>query len=234
MKQPSILLLEDEPSLARIVRESLESSGFSVKHASDGKQGLDMFHHSTFDICVVDVMMPKLDGLTFVKEVRKKDKTLPIIFLTAKSMTQDVVEGYKAGGNDYLKKPFSLEELILRIKELLKRNYQQETQAENIAIGNYIFLPVRQELWFKSKLVSKLSYRETQLLQLLVQRKDQVLERRTCLLQLWGDDSFFQARTMDVYISKLRKYLSQDKNIEILNIRGVGFKLLISAFSREI
>lgn len=229
MKQPRILLLEDEPSLARIVQESLGSSGFSVCHASDGKQGLELFNSTSFDVCVVDVMMPKLDGLNFVKELRKSNKTLPVIFLTAKSMTQDVVEGYKAGGNDYLKKPFSLEELILRIKELLKRNYHEESRAEKISIGSYFFLPVQQELWFNNKLISKLSYRETQLLQLLTQHKDQVMERKSCLLLLWGDDNFFQARTMDVYISRLRKYLSKDRSIEIINIRGIGYKLVAGA-----
>ncbi|MEQ8474175.1 MAG: response regulator transcription factor [Marinoscillum sp.] len=224
MKLPKLLFLEDEPSLARIVSESLTSADFSVTHVLNGQEGLNLFHNSHFDICVVDVMMPELDGLTFVKELRKTNKKVPIIFLTAKSMTEDVVKGYKEGGNDYLKKPFSLEELILRIKELLKRTYG-EPQSE-LPIGHYLFYPVQQELWLNDQFITKLSYRETQLLHLLAQHKDQVLDRKICLLELWGDDSFFQARTMDVYISKLRKHLSQDQNVEIMNVRGVGYKLI--------
>ncbi|MDX5438456.1 MAG: response regulator transcription factor [Pontibacter sp.] len=227
MKQPSVLLLEDEPQLAKIVTESLQKREFAVTHSPNGMQGLDAVRAANFDICVVDVMLPLMDGFTFVQELRKTDKTTPVLFLTAKSMTEDVVRGFELGGNDYLKKPFSLEELVLRLKELLRRTASEEKMPESIAIGHYTFDPLKQELWLQQELVCKLSHRENELLKMLVQHKNQVLDRKASLMKLWGDDSFFNARSMDVFISKLRKHLKQDPAIEILNIRGVGYKLVV-------
>ncbi|GAB3816363.1 response regulator transcription factor [Pontibacter rugosus] len=228
MSQPSVLLLEDEPQLAKIVMESLQSRDFNVTHAANGLQGLDAVRATAFDICVVDVMLPLMDGFTFVQELRKTDTKTPVLFLTAKSMTEDVVRGFELGGNDYLKKPFSLEELVLRLKELLRRNGSTaaDKSPETIAIGAYTFAPQKQELWYKQELVTKLSHRESELLKLLVQQKNQVLDRKASLLKLWGDDSFFNGRSMDVFISKLRKHLKKDPAVEILNIRGVGYKLV--------
>jgi DNA-binding response OmpR family regulator len=228
MSQPRVLLLEDEPQLAKIIQESLQSRSFVVSHATNGLQGLDATRTASFDICVVDVMLPLMDGFTFVEEFRKTDTQTPVLFLTAKSMTEDVVRGFELGGNDYLKKPFSLEELVLRLKELLRRSaqHQEDNKTEAVTIGGYTFAPLKQELWYKENLVSKLSHRESELLRLLVQQKNQVLDRKATLIKLWGDDNFFNGRSMDVYISKLRKYLKQDTNVEILNIRGVGYKLV--------
>ncbi|RDV12966.1 DNA-binding response regulator [Pontibacter diazotrophicus] len=228
MSQPRVLLLEDEPQLARIVSESLQSRAFEVTHAANGLQGLDAIRQADFDICVVDVMLPLMDGFTFVEELRKTDSQTPVLFLTAKSMTADVVRGFELGGNDYLKKPFSLEELVLRLKELLRRsgNTTEERAPETVAVGAYTFAPLKQELWYAGELVCKLSHRESELLWLLVQQKNQVLDRKASLLKLWGDDSFFNGRSMDVYISKLRKHLKKDPAVEILNIRGAGYKLI--------
>lgn len=227
MSQLRVLLLEDEPQLAKIVSESLLNRGFQVQHAANGFQGLDAIRNGSFDVCVVDVMLPLMDGFAFVKEFRKTDNQTPVLFLTAKSMTEDVVKGFELGGNDYLKKPFSLEELVLRLKELLRRSGALEgSTAESVTIGAYTFAPFKQELWYDQALVCRLSHRESELLRLLVQQKNQVLDRKTSLMKLWGDDSFFNGRSMDVFISKLRKHLKKDPSVEILNIRGVGYKLV--------
>lgn len=228
MSQPRVLLLEDEPQLARIVTESLQSRDFQVTHAANGLQGLDHIRSSAFEICVVDVMLPLMDGFSFVEELRKTDSKTPVLFLTAKSMTEDVVRGFELGGNDYLKKPFSLEELVLRLKELLRRsgNTTEDNTPETVDIGAYTFAPLKQELWYAEEMVCKLSHRESELLRLLVQQKNQVLDRKASLLKLWGDDNFFNGRSMDVFISKLRKHLKKDPAVEILNIRGVGYKLV--------
>jgi DNA-binding response OmpR family regulator len=226
MPPPHLLLLEDELPLAKILRESLEKRGFTVTHAPDGRQGLEVFRQQAFDVCVVDVMMPHLDGLSFVREIRKGNPQIPVLFLTAKSQPQDVVQGFAVGGNDYLKKPFSLEELVVRLQELLRRQGPIDTLPDHFTLGRYTFSPQKQELWLAGQLHAKLSHRENELLLLLVQHKNQVLERKASLFQLWGDDSFFQARTMDVFITKLRKHLRQDPTVEILNIRGIGYKLI--------
>lgn len=228
MSQPQVLLLEDEPQLARIVSESLQSREFKVTHAANGLQGLDAVRSTAFDICIVDVMLPLMDGFTFVEELRKTDTNTPVLFLTAKSKTEDVVRGFELGGNDYLRKPFSLEELVLRLRELLRRSgHAAEDRApEAVAIGAYTFAPLKQELWYDEELICRLSHRESELLRLLVQQKNQVLDRKATLLKLWGDDSFFNGRSMDVFVSKLRKHLKKDASVEILNIRGVGYKLI--------
>jgi DNA-binding response OmpR family regulator len=217
-----VLLAEDEPSLAMIIKESLETRNFEVHLSSDGEQANLEFQKNTFDILVLDVMMPKKDGFTFAKEIRKVNKKIPIIFLTAKSQTQDVVEGFTIGGNDYLKKPFSMEELIVRIHALLERNIQNiEPQ---IAVGSYIFDATKQTLLFDKKTIA-LTHRESALLELLLINKDEILDRSTILNTIWGNDDFFNGRSMDVFITKLRKKLDQDQNIKILNIRGFGYKI---------
>ncbi|MBC6607318.1 response regulator transcription factor [Hymenobacter sp. BT188] len=225
---PHLLLLEDELPLARILSESLGRSGFQVTHVTDGRQGLAAFHQTTFALCIVDVMLPVLDGFSFVREIRRTDQQTPALFLTAKSLPADVVRGFTVGGNDYLKKPFSLEELLLRIRELLRRS-TPVVEAEispSLALGGYTFFPLKQELVFPGQPITKLSHREAELLRLLVQHQGRVLDRQRCLQQLWGDDNFFTARSMDVFISKLRKHLRHDLGIEILNIRGIGYKLI--------
>jgi DNA-binding response OmpR family regulator len=226
MKQARVLLLEDELQLAKIVSETLAKRDFIVTHVVNGVLGLDAIRKNEFDICIVDVMMPFMDGFSFAEALRKTDKQLPVLFLTAKSQTEDVIRGYGAGGNDYLKKPFSLEELILRLNELLRR--KQETPASlSIAIGRYTFWANKQELLLDGQFHSKLSHRENELLLLLIQNKNQVLDRKAVLLKLWGDDNFFNTRTMDVFITKIRKHLQKDAAVEIINIRGVGYKLIV-------
>lgn len=186
--------------------------------------GLQAIYKTNFDVCVVDVMMPFMDGFTFVKELRKINPTTPVLFLTARSQDKDVIEGYGSGGNDYLKKPFSLEELILRINELLRRN--RDTKTTSLNIGTFCFYPQRQEL-IANEVTIKLSHKESELLYLLVQHKNQLLDRKATLLKLWGDDSPFNVRTMDVFITKLRKHLQTDNTIQIINIRGLGYKLIV-------
>ncbi|HVW97190.1 MAG TPA: response regulator transcription factor [Mucilaginibacter sp.] len=225
MKQARILLLEDEQQLARIVTETLRSRNFFVTHAANGVLGTEAIQKTDFDICIVDIMMPFMDGLSFVRQLRQINRTTPVLFLTAKSQTEDVIKGYESGGNDYLKKPFSLEELILRVNELLRRRNPDPVQ-DGVAVGAYTFFITRQELWLNDTLQGKLSHRETELLKLLIHNKNQVLDRKAVLLKLWGDDSFFNTRTMDVFITKLRKRLQQDPSVEIINIRGVGYKLI--------
>ncbi|WP_428328169.1 response regulator transcription factor [Mucilaginibacter sp.] len=224
MKPARVLLLEDELQLAKIVSETLRKRGFMVTHVVNGVLGMEAIRKSDWDICIVDVMMPFMDGFSFVEEVRKTNKQIPMLFLTARSQTEDVIKGYEAGGNDYLKKPFSLEELILRLNELLRRR-SSEVIPQSISIGQYTFDMTKQELWLNGQLFCKLSHRENELLSLLTQHKNQVLDRKAVLLKLWGDDNFFNTRTMDVFITKLRKHLLHDPSIEIINIRGVGYKL---------
>lgn len=228
MSPPQILLLEDELQLAKVVSETLQRRGYAVTHAKNGRMGLDMFFQSKFNLCIVDVMMPFMDGFSFVKELRQSDQNIPVLFLTARSQDSDVIEGYHSGGNDYLKKPFSLEELILRIQELLKRASFHATQYnQQYAIGNFDFFVTRQELINKAGNIIKLSHKECELLYLLIQHKNQLLERRTALIKLWGDDNPFNARTMDVFITKIRKHLQTDGSVEIINVRGLGYKLLL-------
>ena len=222
---PKILLAEDEPALGMIVKESLETKGFQVTHCTDGAAAYKQFKSQEIDVLVLDVMMPKKDGFTLAKETREIDSQVPIIFLTAKSQTKDVVEGFESGGNDYLKKPFSMEELIVRINSLLKRKELQNEQAE-ILIGDYTFQFKKQTLKFKEEAYIKLTHREAHLLFHLNQNKNEVLDRSTILNKLWNNDDFFSARSMDVFISKLRKKLKQDERIEIINVRGFGYKLV--------
>ena len=177
------------------------------------------------ELLVLDVMMPKMDGFTLAKNIRQIDNIIPILFLTAKSQTADVVEGFTIGGNDYLKKPFSMEELIVRINNLLQRTELQQT-SENIAIGHYTFNFTKQSLQYKDETPELLTHREAHLLFHLIQNKNQVLDRTLILNKLWGNDDFFNARSMDVFITKLRKKLSQDDNLQIINVRGFGYKLV--------
>ena len=220
--KPQLLLVEDELHLARVVKDSLEQSGYLVIHAVDGKKAYNLFLNHDFSLCLIDVMLPQTDGFTLARQIRASGAQVPILFLTARTATNDIIEGYQSGGNDYLKKPFSLEELFLRIKELLKRN----TSATELSIGQYRFVPHKQALQYLHDAEIKLSHRETQLLQLLMEHKNAILERRQALLTLWGDDSFFNTRTMDVFVTRLRKHLKSDPSVQIINLRGIGYKLI--------
>lgn len=224
MSNIKVLLAEDEASLGMIVKESLESRGFTVFHATNGKEAYEFYLQDKPDILVLDVMMPKKDGFTLAKEIREENQSIPIIFLTAKSQTADVLEGFNHGGNDYLKKPFSMEELIVRIKALLNR-IELKPNVETLKIGAYIFNYTKQTLTHTTT-TETLTYREAQLLFYLLEKKNEVLDRTFILNKLWGNDDFFNARSMDVFISKLRKKLRNDNNIQILNVRGFGYKLI--------
>ncbi len=223
-KITEILLAEDEPSLGQIIKESLETRYFRVHLAKNGEEAYKIYKDTQPKLLVLDVMMPKKDGFTLAKEIRLEDETIPIIFLTAKSQTQDVVEGFTSGGNDYLKKPFSMEELIVRINNLLNRTALQQN-VEIITIGKYTFDFPKQILSYKDQ-DQKLTHRESHLLFHLVKNKNQVLDRSLILKKLWGDDDFFNGRSMDVFITKLRKKLKNDDAIEIINVRGYGYKLV--------
>ena len=220
----SILLAEDETSLGLIVKETLESRNFEVHHAKDGEEALAFFKSNQPDVLVLDVMMPKKDGFTLAKEIRKIDNQIPILFLTAKSQTKDVIEGFEHGGNDYIKKPFSIEELIVRIKNLVNRIHVKP-DLENLKLGQYQFIYSKQSLIHKN-LEQPLTYRESELLLHLVLRKNNVLDRSYILNKIWGNDDFFNARSMDVFITKLRKKLKYDSSISIVNVRGYGYKLI--------
>ncbi|GAA3780376.1 response regulator transcription factor [Corallibacter vietnamensis] len=225
MPKTTILLAEDEPALGQIIKESLETRDFNVILCDNGEKAFEKFQSETPEILVLDVMMPKKDGFTLAKDIRAIDDTIPIIFLTAKSQTQDVVEGFTIGGNDYLKKPFSMEELIVRINNLLNRTQVQKT-SEVLKIGDYTFDFPKQTLQFNAEEKLQLTHREAHLLFHLIKNKNQVLDRSIILNKLWGNDDFFSARSMDVFISKLRKKLQSDTNIQILNVRGFGYKLI--------
>lgn len=223
--QIKVVLAEDEPSLGQIVKESLETREFQVFLATNGVEAYDLYQKECPDILVLDVMMPKKDGFTLAQEIREENQHIPIIFLTAKSQTKDVLDGFQYGGNDYLKKPFSMEELIVRIHALLDR-VQLKKNHVHIHLGRYIFNYTKQSLQHLEETVL-LTHRESELLFHLYEKKNEVLDRTFILKKLWGDDDFFNARSMDVFISKLRKKLSKDPNIQIINIRGYGYKLTI-------
>jgi DNA-binding response OmpR family regulator len=224
-KRITILLAEDEPALGLIIKESLETRNFNVLLCENGDIALETYKNQKPELLVLDVMMPKKDGFTLAKDIRSMDDAIPIIFLTAKSQTQDVVEGFSIGGNDYLKKPFSMEELIVRINNLLNRSQLQKT-SETLNIGNYTFNFPKQTLQYKANQHIQLTHREAHLLFHLIKNKNQVLDRSAILNKLWGNDDFFNARSMDVFITKLRKKLQEDTAIQIINVRGFGYKLI--------
>lgn len=224
MNKIKVLLAEDEESLGIIIKETLTSRNFIVFHAKNGEEAKEEYNKKQPDILVLDVMMPLKDGFTLAKEIRVENKSIPILFLTAKSQVNDVLEGFKNGGNDYLKKPFSIEELIVRIQALLHRT-TLNSNSKLIKIGNYSFNYTHQTLSYLSENY-KLTHRENQLLYHLYQHKNDILDRNYILNKLWGNNDFFTARSMDVFISKLRKKLKKDPNIQIINSRGFGYKLI--------
>lgn len=224
-KTVTILLAEDEPALGQIIKESLETRNFNVLLCENGEKAYEVYKTEKPKLLVLDVMMPKKDGFELAKDIRMEDETIPIIFLTAKTQTQDVVEGFTIGGNDYLKKPFSMEELIVRINNLLNRT-QLQKQSEILKFGSFTFDFPKQTLQFEELEKTQLTHREAHLLFHLIKNKNNVLDRSLILNKLWGNDDFFSARSMDVFISKLRKKLQLDKSIQIVNVRGFGYKLI--------
>jgi DNA-binding response OmpR family regulator len=220
-----ILLAEDEISLGEIIKESLDSRGFLVEHVACGKKAIKVFKSFSPDIVVLDIMMPHKDGFEVSREIRMLDRNVPIIFLTAKNRTQDVIDGFENGANDFIKKPFSMEELIVRINSHLrisKINFEQQW----VSIGKYKFNFEHQILDLDGK-ETTLTYKESLLLNELIKKRNQVLDRSYILNLVWGTDDFFSARSMDVFITKIRKYLKDDPLIKIVNIRGIGYKLVV-------
>jgi DNA-binding response OmpR family regulator len=227
MSKIKVLYAEDELFLGKIVKESLESRGFEVLMEADGANVLTLFKKNAPDICVLDVMLPNKDGFTIADEIRTLNEEVPIIFLTAKTQTEDVLKGFSSGGNDYVRKPFSMEELIVRVQNLLKdkTGASQKISGNNAAIGKYNFQLNRQVLSGGTD-ERKLSFRESELLKLLFENRDRIIDRRDILNLLWGNDSFFNSRNLDVYITKLRSYLKEDPSLEIITIKGVGYRFV--------
>ncbi|MDP4290816.1 MAG: response regulator transcription factor [Bacteroidota bacterium] len=223
-----ILLAEDDRNLGNILRAYLEAKGFDTQLFINGQEALDAYNRDIFNFCILDVMMPVKDGFTLAREIRAIDKTIPILFLTAKSLQEDKLKGFEIGGDDYLTKPFSMEELLVRINAIIRRSQQNENPplAANIfRIGNYTFNHNRHILIF-DKVEHKLTAKEADLLKMLCENLNEVLDRSVALKHIWSDDSYFNARSMDVYIAKLRKYLKDDPSVELINVHGIGFKLV--------
>ncbi|MBP6385775.1 MAG: response regulator transcription factor [Pseudarcicella sp.] len=220
-----ILLVEDDDSLGFVVKDNLEDAGYKVNLQVDGKKGQKAFLCHNFDICILDVMLPEMDGFALAEYIRHSGSDVPIIFLTAKSMKEDRIKGLKLGGDDYLTKPFSIEELILRIEVILKRIGKKTVQQSHLLpVGAYIFDTKNLKLLFDGNELD-LTNRESNLLQFLVQNKNGTIAREKILMAIWGDDDYFKGRSLDVFITRLRKYLAQDPAIKLSNVHGVGFRL---------
>lgn len=229
MSKYKILYVEDEIFLAKIVTETLQGRGYEVVLENSGEHAVAQFEKTNPDVCLLDVMLPKKDGFAIADEIRERNAQVPIIFLTAKSDVKDVVNGFKMGGNDYIRKPFSMEELIVRIENVLKQPNAAVVDAytDDAVIGNYTFNKNRQVLTHPHE-QRKLSYRESELLTVLYSNKDKIVERKEILNLLWGSDSFFNSRNLDVYITKLRGYFKHDPSIEIITVKGVGYRFIVS------
>jgi DNA-binding response OmpR family regulator len=227
MAKTKVLYVEDETFLAKIVKESLESRGFQVFMESDGNRAAEAFEKSQPDVCVLDVMLPTKDGFAVADDIRIKSAEVPIIFLTAKTQTEDVVKGFSVGGNDYIRKPFSMEELIVRINNVLKKtgDVPGKASGEVVAVGKFKFHMNRQLLKSATE-EKKLSFRESELLKLLCVNRDRIIDRKDILNLLWGNDSFFNSRNLDVYIARLRGYLREDESLEIITIKGIGYRFI--------
>ncbi len=231
MTKTKILYVEDELYLGKIVKESLESRDFEVKMLTNGFNVLPIVESFQPDICVLDVMLPKKDGFTIGTEIREKQPELPIIFLTAKNQLQDIIKGFNSGGNDYIKKPFSMEELIIRINNILKlsnlsNNNNGNNGASSIKLGSYTFFPNKFELHHNDE-VKKLSNREAQVLNIFANHKNKSVDRKEILMKVWGDDSIFNSRNMDVYIKKIREHLRHDSNLKIVTLKGFGYHFVV-------
>ena len=231
-----ILLVEDDQNFGDVLRSYLEMHDYDVTLATDGMRGLEMYGKDDYDLCIFDVMMPKKDGFTLAKEIREKDKDVPIIFLTAKTLKEDVLQGFKIGADDYITKPFNSEELLMRIQAILKRSRQApdtKDEVKEFTLGKFHFnYPLRiltYDMGGSDETREKLSPKEAQLLRMFAQHKNDILPRSEALTKIWGEDNYFTARSMDVFVTKLRKYLKKDDNIEIVNIHGNGFQLLVRA-----
>lgn len=226
-KQYKILLCEDDANLGMVLKNYLELNDYDITLERDGKLGLAAFQREKFDICLLDVMMPNMDGFTLAEEIRDIDPDVPLFFLSAKTMKEDIIQGYKLGADDYITKPFDSEVLLLKIKAILKRNEEENRINDTVEfdLASYHFNPKLRELK-KGDVVQTLSPKENELLKMLAEHKNDLLPRERALKKIWGSDTYFNGRSMDVYIAKLRKYLKEDPAIEIVNIHGNGFRLV--------
>ena len=229
MSNKKILLVEDDPNFGTVLKDYLALNDYDVTHAKDGLDGLISFKNDDFDICILDVMMPKKDGFSLAKDIRSVNSEIPLIFLTAKSMKEDVLRGYQVGADDYLNKPFDSEVLLYKIKAILQRKESDTSNEDNqfeFEIGNFHLNSKLRHLSYKDEPPRKLSPKENKLLKLLAIYKNDLLPRELALTKIWRDDNYFTSRSMDVYIAKLRKYLKLDPKVEIINIHGEGFRLV--------
>lgn len=226
MSNIKILLAEDDVNLGSLLKNYLNAKDYSTTLCINGSEAFEAFTTGTYNMCILDIMMPEMDGLTLAREIRLTDPVIPIIFLTAKNLQEDIIEGFKSGADDYITKPFSMEELLLRIEAVLRRTTSSPNRKDdNYIIGDYTFDPLKQILMYKGAPV-KLTTKESELLELLCKLGNQILERNYALKTIWIDDNYFNARSMDVYITRLRKYLRKDPSVKILNIHGKGYKLI--------
>ncbi|PID67624.1 MAG: DNA-binding response regulator [Flavobacteriia bacterium] len=229
MKKRRILLVEDDPNFGSVLKDYLNLNDFEVTLAKDGLEGFVMFKNNEYDLCILDVMMPRKDGFSLAEDIRKADKQIPIIFLTAKTMKEDVLKGYQAGADDYLTKPFDSEVLLYKVKAIFKRKDKEQVPEEeefSFNVGNFHLNSKLRQLTYKNEEPQKLSPKENKLLKMLVQHKNDLMPRELALTKIWRDDNYFTSRSMDVYIAKLRKYLGRDDSVEIINIHGEGFRLV--------
>lgn len=226
----SILIVEDDDNLGYLLRENLESRGFTVSTCTDGKQGIRMFNQQAFNLCILDVMLPHKDGFTLAKEMRELRENVPIIFLTSRSMELDKIKGFEIGCDDYITKPFSLMELLLRVNAVLKRTSVSDSKNKNDSfnIGSYIFHYSKRLLVFPDKSEKTLSVKETELLKVFCEKENELVHRQFLMNKVWSSDDYFIAKSMDVFITRLRKLLKNDPNVEIQNIYGTGFKLCVT------
>lgn len=230
--EKKILLVEDDPNFGTVLKDYLEMNDFNVTHAKNGMEGFEKFKKESFDLCILDVMMPYKDGFTLAKEIREKNTDVPIIFLTAKAMKEDVLKGYKVGADDYLNKPFDSEVLLLKINAFMQRKGQEsmiDSKEFEFKIGNFNLNSKLRFLTKEGMEPIKLSPKENELLRLLALHINDLMPRELALNKIWRDDNYFTSRSMDVYIAKLRKYLKPDDNVEIVNIHGEGFRLLVKS-----
>jgi len=229
MENNKILLVEDDPNFGTVLKDYLSLNDYNVTLAKDGLEGLIMFKNDDYDLCILDVMMPRKDGFSLAKDIRATNSEVPIIFLTAKTMKEDVLKGYQAGADDYLNKPFDSEVLLYKIKAILQRKETEQSAEEEsfeFKIGDFDFNSKLRHLAFRGKEIQKLSPKESKLLKMLAVHKNDLMPRELALTKIWRDDNYFTSRSMDVYIAKLRKYLKLDENVEIINIHGEGFRLI--------
>ena len=219
-----ILLVEDDMNLGFVIQDNLKMNGYKVHLAKNGKSGLTAFHENNFDLCILDIMLPEKDGFTLAEDIRKTDQNTPIIFLTAKSMTEDKIKGFLAGGDDYITKPFIMDEFLLRIKAILKRTGVRTIEKAGYQIGE-LYFDTENFILNDNDKKTNLTKKEAEILKLLCLKKGTVVERELILNMVWGDDNYFNGRSLDVFISKLRKYLSSDSAVSLSNVHGIGFCL---------